>query len=435
MSSSLNTPEDPQAPFAPRTPHIIGRQSYIDAIRNAITDQTGRSHALYFVGPGGIGKTRLLEEVAVILQAWTGKSFRRTEIIDLYYAKYHSPGGLREAIANGLDPDNDYFQKYRALRADFERKRQEGIIGRELEELRRQFDGVFQQEYSVLAREQRLVLCFDTLELIQYESDVVQEICRVQDVDTVIKNWLLEQVSRFPNSVTLFAGRPRPRVQADFEQGFDRAGCIFTLFELKAFSQEETENYLDVMGKVEPELSRILKPDIQKQVFHITQGRPIYLSLLIDLLLHGEVLSQIIPISIPATEFVDEQLVSQQLVEHLLNLSDPVGQIIYFLLHARKGMDADLLQYLMGDLWPRDQVQKNLELMRQFAFVKARSDTKQIFLHDEVYDLFDRYFVDDPRFGRQYESIAQHYRQRLGTAASLEGNEELMVAALYYELS
>src|SRR5436853_2892156 len=115
MITLLTTLEPFEEPFAPRIPQIVGREKHIDAIRAAIADSSGNSYVLYFVGPGGVGKTRLLEEVAAIQKEWTGTRFRSTGIIDLYYADYHSPGGLRQAIADGLDPGNRAFREYRRL--------------------------------------------------------------------------------------------------------------------------------------------------------------------------------------------------------------------------------------------------------------------------------------------------------------------------------
>src|SRR5262245_16924810 len=126
MTMPQSTPDDPNEPFAPRTSQLIGRQIYIDSIHAALADTSGRSHVLYFVGHGGIGKTRLLEEVGMFQKTWTDTPFRWTDIIDLYHADYHSPGGLRQAIADGLDPEKQYFQQYRSLREIYEQKRKEG---------------------------------------------------------------------------------------------------------------------------------------------------------------------------------------------------------------------------------------------------------------------------------------------------------------------
>ncbi len=117
-----------------------------------------------------------------------------------------------------------------------------------------------------------------------------------------------------------------------------------------------------------------------------------------------------------------------------MSLPGPPGEIIFYLLYARKGLDADLLHYLLGDRWSISEVEDNLQRVRDFAFVKFRRDTRQCFLHDEVYDLFDRYFQDDPRTGQEYAPFARYYRQRLAAALSSRERADMMVTLLYYEL-
>jgi tetratricopeptide (TPR) repeat protein len=423
-----------QDAFAPRTPHIIGRQQHITSIRDAIGDESGLGYVFFFSGPGGVGKTRLLEEIANLLQQWSGPPVRLTSIIDLYHTDYHSPDGLRRVIADSLDPDNAYFHEYRNLRHTFERKHREGIASRDLEELRRQFDATFQQGYAALAAHYRPVLRFDTLELVQYESDIVQEICQAHDVDTVVKNWLLEQISTLPNTVTLFAARPRLRIRADFDKRFTEAGQQFQFVELQALSQAETEAYLDMMCLRHPSLKTDLDEEVRARVFQITRGRPIYLTLVVDLLLHGQALSQIFPVITTTEQVVNEETVGRDLVERLQQLPNQDGELMYFLMHARKGLDADLLSHLLDNTWTAEQIEAALARVREFAFVKVRPDTKQLFLHDEVYDLCDHYYRTDVTYGRQYEPIAEYYRQRLEASTSAREREDIMITLLYYEL-
>ncbi len=178
MTELSKEPEYADEPFALRTPQIIGRQALLGDIRAAIKNKTGRSYIFYVVAPGGIGKTRLLEEVAVIHRDMDEGAFCWSGIVDLYHTNNHSPGGLRRSIIEGLDPGDHYFHEYRLLREDFERKRAEGVASAQLQKLRPQLDEVFLWNYAALASQQRIVLCFDTLELLQYESDIVQELAR-----------------------------------------------------------------------------------------------------------------------------------------------------------------------------------------------------------------------------------------------------------------
>jgi tetratricopeptide (TPR) repeat protein len=426
--------ESVEEPFAPRTPQIIGRQELLKDIRSAIRNRSGRSHVFYIVAPGGIGKTRLLEEVGVIQRDITERPFRWSGIVDLYHTSNHSPGGLRQSIIDGLDPGNHYFHEYRTLRQDFELKRADGVANTQLQKLQLQLDEVFLWNYESLASQQRIVLCFDTLELLQYESDIVQALCQVQEVETIIKNWLLEQISQLPNTVTLLAGRPRPLFESQLAQSFADTSQTFHAAHLEALTEPETQAYLTAMRAQRSELAGILSEVVERQIFQITGGRPIYLTLLIDLLLYDGGIGGIFPFPIDLAAATDEQEVARRLVERLIDLPGPAGEIIYYLLYARKGLDADLLHYLVGERWSASEIQDNLLHMREFAFVKFRRDTRQLFLHDEVYDLFDRYFRDDPRTGQEYAPFARYYRQRLAAAASSRERADLMVTLLYYEL-
>lgn len=422
-------------PFAPRTPRIIGRQEIIQAIEAAIGDSSGCSHVFLLVGPGGTGKTRLLEEVPVICGRIAKPEVRPTSIIDLYHADYHSPGGLRQAIVDGLDPDQGYFQQYRVKRKEFEQKREEGIGGGALEQVRQELDKVFLQEYEELAQTSRLVLCFDTLELLQYESDRVLEICQVEDVDTAIKNWFLRHIGRLPNTVALFSGRPQPRIEQEFAEQFRQSNCSFTRYDINAFTVPETYEYLVAMRAESQELDEILSNDeVGKRVVQLSGGKPIYLSLLTDLLLYGDTITDLFPASQDAKDDVDEDLVGKLLVERLIALPEPFGPTIYYLLHARKGLDVVLLRHLMGGQWSAEEASRNLEQVRHFAFVKPRAKTPYLFLHDEVYDLFDRYFQGDSRYGNSFEAIATYYRTQMAKVSSILEREDLVVARLYYEL-
>lgn len=429
----MTVPQD-SLPLAQRTPRLIGRKKYIEQIKGAITNGDERSYVFYLIGPGGIGKTRILEEVRNIQLEWDGAPFLYSGVIDLYHTDYHSPSGLREGIARGLDPKEQYFQRYWKKRAEFQKKREEGVAGPELERLRQQLDEIFLQEYAQLAKKQRVVLCFDTLELIQYESDAVQRICKVQDVDTLIKSWLLKNVSQFQNTVTLFAGRPRPRTQADFKKGFKK--LVFKQLTLKALTNEEAKEYLALMRQRRPELDEFLTRENQKIIIKMAEGRPIHLALFIDLLSYNGVpldLKEFKDLTSTTSEPQEVKgSINKQFFEYFLNLPSPFYDMIYFLIRTRKGLDADLLSHLTK--WPEREIQQIIEQMRSFALVKTRPGTDQLFLHDELYDLFDLYFKDDPQRSGEYKSIAEYYQEKLKRAKSIDDTEEFMLALLYYQL-
>jgi tetratricopeptide (TPR) repeat protein len=405
-----------------RLPNIIGRQDFLVHIRKAIGNRSRQPHVLYFVGPGGIGKTRLLEEVGN-LQESIEKPFLWSGIIDLYHEENHSPDIFIEAVAKKLDPSEKYFHVFWERRREFLEKRRQGFSGVELEKLRERAKDQFVQEYKALAAKNRVVLCIDTMELIQYESDVVQKICKVEDEDTVIKNFLINLIIEMPNTVTILAGRPRNKVQDTFKRALENSKVDFQLYKLNAFSEHETQRYLNEMIEKHPELEKLLEPTEKTYtyIFQMGQGRPIRLALCLDLVRFGGRLPD------PDSDTLDSDLVN-----NLRNLPGELGATIdRYLFAARKGLDEELLSALSG--WSKKKCRRLFELLREMEIVKRRPDTNQLFLHDEIYDLVDEEFKDKAGFGREdFGGLTKYYLERLATAQPKERNN-LTVNLLYYQ--
>jgi tetratricopeptide (TPR) repeat protein len=386
--SSNNLPE---SPLSPRTDKIVGRKKEMATIKRAIRD-TGSRRILYFVAGGGMGKTRLLEEVGQIQ-----KPILCPPIIDLYHQQNHSPGGLRQAIIEGLGTSS--FPRYEKQRALFEQKREIGQGGKSLEDLRTELDTIFVEEYNQVAARKRIVLRVDTMELLQYEDDSVQKTCLVDDVNTVIKNWLLRIIPKLKNTVVIFAGRPQPKTEAEFST---LAGM--ELYPLPPFTRDESEEYLHLMRQKYPkQLDQILLSQNPPDIHAISDGKPIRLALVVDLLRYEQPFNP----DLPRGE-VDEELVAR-----LMHL-DSLGLPIQFLLKARKGLDKPLLQYLWGTSNTPDFDALMVELSELTVVKTYQGDKVRLFLHDELYDLFDRYFHNDSRYGPEYfQTLRDYYQEKL----------------------
>lgn len=449
MLTNQSSPDAEQS-LSLRTTRLIGRGGVVTTLASAINDASRRCYLYYFVAGGGIGKTRLLEEIDVMYATWQGQGLRITPIIDLYHSETHSPSGLRRAIVSGLDPDGEFFQDYHQTLDVYRQQRKDGAPGSILEELRKELDEKFHVAYAALAQNYRLVIRLDTLELLQHESDIVQELCQVDDADTAIKTWLLTQVTQLPNTVIVCAGRPQPADQPqlaeDFKKKYEAAGHKFQVVPLNSLSPQETEEYLENLRQQRPdELTQVLTPARRELMYKVTQGRPIYLALLLDLALYGQggVLSR---------TPINEEDLRKQITEMLQNkLTGHVGEIVNFLARARKGLDAELLQFLVGDQWTQEEVEKSFYEARRLAVVKTRvlpEQTRsnadalqppsslskiQLFLHDEVYELFDFYYKDDYYYGKGFERLADFYRTQRRTEQAGEQREDWQTTQLYYE--
>ncbi|MBK8988166.1 MAG: ATP-binding protein [Chloroflexi bacterium] len=312
--------------LSPKTPKIVGRKSEISAIKQAINDK-GSQRILYFVAGGGMGKTRLLEEVERIQ-----KPVLIPPIIDLYHQSNHSPSGLRQAIVKGLG--NKKFLNYNQKRLEFEEKREFGKGGAALEEMRAELDKAFIQEYNQISNHQRIILRFDTLELLQYEHDSVQTTCLVDDVNTVIKNWLLEVIPQLKNSVTIFAGRPRPivehhaiednqprSVEEEFQIIFSKSDCHFEPFVLPSLDEKECKEFIQLMCQQYPEqLNPIFYSDNPPDIYPVSEGKPIRLAILVDLFRYEQ----------PVNIRLPKEDIDKELVERLMGLPMPIGPAVRF---------------------------------------------------------------------------------------------------------
>ena len=250
---------------------LIGRREQLDKVKAAIAE--AGSHVFFLTGEGGIGKTRLQQEIGQhvkTLQAedensrllWSG-------IIDLYHSDMHSNSRIEQALIRQLDEKHDFFQGYEQKRQTFEKQRLAGLTGKDLETSRAELTKAFVQGFNQLAMTYRVVLAFDTLELVQYESSIVSELCEVEEETSSVKNWLLEQVGQMDNAVIIFAGRPHSRVQADFARYFQDKACQYEELFVERLSFDETRQYLYELAKRKEDLGNSLSknPETAQQIY------------------------------------------------------------------------------------------------------------------------------------------------------------------------
>jgi len=414
-------------PFAPQTPHAVGRDRELQAIKQALESPGGETAILYFIGPGGIGKTRLIEEGAKLAPP----SVLVSPVIDLYHAEAHSVAGLQQLLADGLDPQAQHFAAYRAKSADIERRWAAGV-GISPEE-REALTGAFLQDYQDLASQQRLALRFDTTELIQRESDRVQKVCGLETHYLEIRDWLLQVLPQLPNTVVLLAGRPPAPLREELRALAERSdACSFQDFELGGLSLTACGAYLAELQEQEPRLLDIPE-EVWALAWQYSEGHPIRLSLVIDLVLNGRDIADLFPLHYEASAGnLPVADIDKYLMEELRSIPAESYITLHYLALARKGLDAGLLHTLEPE-WPLEECQARLDALRRFTFVKGHAGTAQLFIHDELYTLFDHYLLRERQeYVETYRRIYHTYEQCL--AAQPSSAPLLKPDALYYAL-
>jgi len=390
---------------------LIGRNKEIEALRKYMYAPGSGRHYVYFWARGGLGKTRLLEELEQMVKE-AGPRFYFSGIIDLYHTDTHSTSALEKIIVEGLDPQEHYFAPYRKERKAYELLRERGTDPGILEERRKKLGDLFIEGCKEMAlNAAKLVICFDTIELLQYESSVVEEKAGLDIADTRVKPWLLEKLAQLANVLVVFVGRPKlprldetvdPQVRlvADMEEAF---GEDLSVVELIPFTFEETRAFLKYFEDAAKQ--ELIPTKYAKVVYRLTGGRPIFLHLIVDwltvLAFESRTILQMFNQYMDLAEVDEEdqrlkaarQDIEQGILSAMFNDSGEIGGYLTNIALMPKGVDTDILNIALG--LPPEEAGQLLKSLEPLSFIKRYKSPpgvapvrgEQLFLHDEVYRL------------------------------------------------
>jgi tetratricopeptide (TPR) repeat protein len=428
---------------------MVGRQDKLDELKRFLYAPGSESHFVYYWAEGGLGKTRLLEELIKMVKA-AGPKFHTTGIIDLYHTDTHSTSDLERTIVESLDPQKKYFSAYRQERQQYELLREKGTDPSVLERRRQQLGDLFVEGCQEMALEaSKLVLCFDTVEVLQYESSVVEEMAKLDTADTRVKPWLLGRLSTLSNVLVVFVGRPKkpaPGESGDPQQRLiDDMVMAFgeklTRDELKPLNLEETRTFIKALAEgYEQEII----PEKHLPIAHmLTQGRPIFLHLIADLicvLAPGQNTLQIFDEYGDLLESSKEsprlkaarREVEHMILEAVFNGPAELNWYLKQIALAPKGVDAEIFQVLVG--CSHEEAQTWIAELERLSFVKrftppaggVRLHPEHIFLHDEMYQLLTSDV--DPHLRREERAAASRLVDKYYAPQITQLEEDLAVS-------
>ncbi len=438
--------------FTQRTPRMVGRKAEVERLRKWLHAR-GERHYIYYKARGGLGKTRLLQELERMVQE-AGEKFYYTGIIDLYHTDLHSSSDIERAIVNGLDREGKFFAEYRRQRREFELLRERGVDPGVQREMRERLGRAFVKGSNDMALEARkLVISIDTLELLQHESLVVEEMAGLDAVEARIKPWLLHNLAQLRNVLVVFAGRPKEsqpedevnrqqRLEDDLGEAFKRD---LEIVELPPLNREETAEFINELN---PEVASELAGERWLPVVHkLTGGRPILLHLVVDLI------ATLAPepkrvfdlfdryASLVDAEEGDPELerarekVEKELARAVFDESGELGLYLNRIALMPKGIDAKILEVALG--MPPEEAENLLERLAPLSFVKrftplplkSSYHAERTFLHDEMYRLMAQVsplrYVNERSIARSL--VTDYYDPLLGgidrQIEELEGKE------------
>ena len=413
----MNDDFDPTYAAARALKVLINREKILADIKREADDESQSTRVFYITAPGGMGKTFLVRQVLSRFQP--GGEWYRPDIlaaryeVDFYHSDNHTVEGAAWSLYQALGSPADEFAAYLAQRDRWQQAKhnlREAL--RDLDTIRLQMIHTFQSDLHRLTVDRRgIVIAFDTAEKIQYESDRVQRLLKLEEDSGTesgieeLRTWLFNLVAQLPNAVILVTGRPHARLQQDLKA---KLGDRLIEHELREFREQDTLQYFDEIAALSDEIQQRLSaiPQYTRRVIHLyTGGRPILLALTIDYLVASQ---QLLPdLLVPYEEahataqdsaklHTIQRKLEVDIVRSLQELGRPSDEVIRSLAWTPKGMDAELLRRITG--MSLEDAQAGLNSVIPMSFVKVRrgedSETAHVFLHDEMYALLKRHVLD-----------------------------------------
>lgn len=369
-----------QEPFLKKLEKFIGRESILNDVRGWLED--GQFHLAFFSGEYGIGKTRLLQRILELEKKYDGAP---AHLIDLYHFRHHSPEGLARAIfACFENTDNEqYFNAFITARGRLDRARAGGDSKAIREQLQALLDSC-KEGVKKMSAEGGVLLLFDTVEQFVYPTGA-----RFAPAWDWLKGW----IGDLPKGAVLFAGRP---AASALFQGFP-----LSTIPLDFFTPEESRDYILKVGEnlTKEENREPFKSDENEiSTLHtLSQGRPILLAIFLELRMRDPQAFK------DLSEFQTETF-EQKVIEHLLSQPE-LGEALRAAGRARKGMDPELLAKIRGI--PLRDAKGALEKIRNMTFAKTFPDDDRVYLHDDMYDLLDKYVYSTESDVAEKQTAAQ----------------------------
>lgn len=464
-----------------RTQHLVNRTHEMDLIHKAISAPGVECRIVLIKGPGGLGKTRLLEEV----QRRTGeKSMRElygpppkaddwinlTEnaafirVIDLTDVKYH----IRELLLQQLgDPTNWNprvdFHKFAEARNRYQHIANVGAAYSLLGPAIEQIGKAFEEDLSAASKTRRLVILFDTAEQLSLSSSKWLQnhhLVGPEDLASSAQQWLLKQIAgnKLGNVTLIIAGR-------DAEGGyfFDelkrvanaaKSNCLLYDVNLAPFDLTTTKEYL-AKTRIDWEanaphfsqtlnvlatLDEILDNDDRLKVLHLyTNGNPVLLSMYIDILYEGRSLPKPLQDTFeeaskrtaPSLGLKEAQTeIETSFVDILFRSGATLrAQILQALVRAPRGLDSDQLHFFLDSSTDSDvarwtaqderlkEIERELGEIRKLTLVRLKSDGR-FGLQDEIYRIYAERIQRDPlQLGDEKHARAILYAKMLDWAS------------------
>jgi tetratricopeptide (TPR) repeat protein len=353
--------------------------------------------------PGGIGKTRLLQELRDRYRS--KEQIKITEIIDFDDPKYHVVEYLEISIGQMLD--KEIFTPFLRNIQDYRKMELAGISSERLKQEFLESTQSFIHCFNKLSEQKRVVILFDTIEKLE---------------GTDCWTYLLETQNKFKNCVICMAGRT---ARSTYELLQSKLGDkdITRIIDLRPLEDKAGREYLQ---KKQELLHIELESKLIQKLLLLSGGRPILIDLAAEWRAHGISLDWLAKSnlkkikSLPKNEIEKRrQEFEKQLVIHIAQTRSQMDWLILLMSHVYP-LDTEMIIKLLDTV--EDEAKRLFEEAKIYVFVKLLPDGR-ITLHDEMRRMINEYVWSETDPG---ENRRRHYSEL--TATYLESKIENLKA-------
>lgn len=293
---------------------FIGRSVELTAIYQKLTTP-GASHVICFVGRGGIGKTRLLEEV---YRRFDQKGhIQITGIINFDDRAFHYVENLDRQLIQELGSRafTDYYLALRKWRSP----ERDQASPQWIEEQRQLIHQTFISGFNAVSSQSYLVIRFDTLEKMKGAE---------------VEQFLLDLMAQTHNTLFLLAGREEEELGfRDFRERLEKQLAErATFYPLAALVDDDSRAYLIEKQQL---LSATIEPELAEKILVLAEGRPILLDLAVEWLARHVPLEWMNEYTLAAIRDLNPTELAQrrqefevQLVQHITKIRTPMDQLL-----------------------------------------------------------------------------------------------------------
>lgn len=371
---------------------FIGREDELQHIHEAI-HAWGTRQVFCISGPGGIGKTRLLQEVRQRYARTTRTDVPLivTSIIDFDDRTLHVVHNVGLRIAHMLGEQS--FAPYLQALRDWRKMELAEVSAERLAQQAETVQQSLAACFNAISAYQRIVVLMDTIEAV---------------ADTSFWDYMLGINLHLQNVVILAAGRNAHSIGEEVKT---RTGEEIHTIQLAPLPQKSSESYL----RQKQELLHItLDPDLAQKVIFLTGGKPILLDLAVEWQAHEHPLPWLVTSSLqelqqlpPAALQQRRQEFERHLVRRITATRQPIDWLILLLARIYPLEASAIAAFLSIS----EEAAREL-CAQDYVFLKRLPDGR-IALHDEMRHLVTTYVWPevDPDGARQARDnqLAVHY--------------------------